>query len=55
MAESTNGSGPAEPKVEQTARPTRPDEAAFNKNLVDAEKAHKASMEKLVCFCHLKY
>ncbi|KAG6036511.1 hypothetical protein E4U41_005642 [Claviceps citrina] len=31
----------------QNARPTRPDEAAFNEALAKAEKAHKASMDQL--------
>lgn len=33
----------------QTTRPTRPDEALFKKELIQAEKDHKESMDKLVC------
>jgi len=32
----------------QTTRPTRPDENVFKEALAKAEKAHKASMDKLV-------
>lgn len=36
---------PAEPRV----KPTRPDEEAYKANLAEAEKAHTAAQEKLVC------
>ena len=43
----------ATPAVAETTtpktRPTRPDENAFKEELAKAEKAHKASMDRLVC------
>lgn len=36
------------PAAESQARPTRPDEKAFNESLAKAEKDHKASMDRLV-------
>lgn len=36
--------------AESQARPTRPDEKAFNEALAKAEKDHKASMDRLVRF-----
>lgn len=47
MAETTTTTAPAAEKT-QTVRPTRPDEAAFQKELAAAEKEHKASMDRLV-------
>lgn len=38
------------PAVESQGRPTRPDEKVFNEALAKAEKDHKASMDRLVCF-----
>ncbi|KAK8932120.1 hypothetical protein H634G_04603 [Metarhizium anisopliae BRIP 53293] len=35
------------PAAESQARPTRPDEKAFNESLAKAEKDHKASMDRL--------
>ncbi|KAG5930236.1 hypothetical protein E4U42_002638 [Claviceps africana] len=46
MAETT-ASTKAPAADAQNARPTRPDEKAFNEALVKAEKAHKASMDQL--------
>ena len=47
MAETAAAPAPAAEKT-QVVRPTRPDESAFQKALTEAEKAHKASMDKLV-------
>ncbi|KAG6005581.1 hypothetical protein E4U21_007840 [Claviceps maximensis] len=43
----TTASAKAPAADAQNARPTRPDEKAFNEALVKAEKAHKASMDQL--------
>lgn len=47
MAETVAAPAPAEDKTQQAARPTRPDEDAFQKGLTLAEKAHKAAMDQL--------
>lgn len=50
MAETTTApaAAPVEDKAQQTNRPTRPDEGVFQKALVEAEKVHKAAMDRLV-------
>lgn len=45
MAETAPATAPA---AEKTARPTRPDENEYQKKLVEAEKAHKVAMDRLV-------
>lgn len=49
MAETAPTKAPAAESTPQATRPTRPDENAFKEELAKAEKAHKASMDKLVC------
>lgn len=48
------GTAPAPATEKATSRPTRPDENVFKEELAKAEKAHKAAMDRLVCFeaCH---
>lgn len=52
MAETAAAPAPAaaEDKTQQSSRPTRPDDDVFQKALVLAEKAHKASMDQLVSY-----
>jgi hypothetical protein len=38
------------PEAQASTRPSKPDEAAFKVALANAEKEHKASMDKLVCY-----
>lgn len=47
MAETAPATAPAADKP-QTTRPTKPDENAFQAEVAQAEKAHKASMDRLV-------
>jgi hypothetical protein len=47
MAETAASPAPA-PAADAQARPTRPDEKAFNEALAKADKDHKASMDQLV-------
>ncbi|POR31907.1 Uncharacterized protein TPAR_07886, partial [Tolypocladium paradoxum] len=47
MAEAAPAKAPAAEPTPQATRPTRPDENAFKEELAKAEKAHKASMDKL--------
>ena len=48
MAETAAAAAPTAEKAQPTTRPTRPDEGEFQKALTEAEKAHKASMDRLV-------
>lgn len=47
MAETAPAAAPVADNTQAT-RPTKPDENAFQTELAQAEKAHKASMERLV-------
>lgn len=47
MADVATANGAAADKA-AAARPTKPDENAFKEELSKAEKAHKASMDRLV-------
>jgi len=47
MAETATATAPAADKAQQTTRPQKPDENAFQADLAKAEKEHKASMERL--------
>ncbi|PNY28384.1 Uncharacterized protein TCAP_01690, partial [Tolypocladium capitatum] len=47
MAETAPAKAPAAESTAPATRPTRPDENAFKEELAKAEKAHKASMDKL--------
>ena len=51
MAETATASAPVADKT-QGVRPPKPDENAFNADLVQAEKAHKASMDRLVRYTY---
>lgn len=48
MADTAAAQAPAAETPQQTTRPTKPDEDAFKTELAKAEKAHAASMERLV-------
>lgn len=48
MAETATATAPAADNAQQTTRPQKPDENAFQADLAKAEKEHKASMERLV-------
>lgn len=49
MAAPAAAAAPAADSAPST-RPTRPDENVFKQELAKAEKEHKASMDKFVCF-----
>lgn len=46
--DSKTAQAPEAEKPQQAVRPTRPNEDAFKAELAQAEKAHKASMDRLV-------
>ena len=46
----TETAAAAAPAADTTSRPTRPDEKVFEQELAKAEAAHKAAMNRFVCF-----